>query len=194
LRDVAAQVNVMDKRDGRQAKKSVRKRESSFVSSLYSRIVHVRYSLLAACVCIFTLRCHVRAEPKNERDPRRRREKNGSPINGHDTAVNCLICADAMEKRKNDENSAQQKSFFLFWPPQLFLCKMSGFFLFPIGRLSRTTDAAMNGINCAAGPGRTCAPPPQRFFLIDCSVAKEKKRNKRKEGRSQPLKHFQKVK
>lgn len=54
LRDVAAQVNVMDKRDGRQAKKSVRKRESSFVSSLYSRIVHVRYSLLAACVCIFT--------------------------------------------------------------------------------------------------------------------------------------------
>jgi hypothetical protein len=52
----------------------------------------------------------------------------------------------------------------------------------------------MNGINCAAGPGRTCAPPPQRFSLIDCSVAKEKKRNKRKEGRSQPLKHFQKVK
>jgi hypothetical protein len=80
-----------------------------------------------------------------------------------------------MEKRKNDENSAQQKSFFLFWPPQLFLCKMSGFFLFPIGRLSRTTDAAMNGINCAAGPGRTCAPPPSASFSSIAQLRKKRK-------------------
>ena len=138
---------VMDKRDRRQ-KKSTRKRVWERGSFLLSSSLSLSSDIAGRCLCVimfsYTLPCE--SEAKEWKDPRRRR-KNGSPINGHDTAVNCLMRS-CKAKWKREWKGAQQPK----WPPQLpeksLLFSLSGpvlwwwvdFFRFNSSEIGRVTD------------------------------------------------------